>query len=182
MSFSLSLGTLETLHHGRICNVENQEVRTMMYIVIMISAVRNQKIILLKSFNNIYKLKRWQMLLNPYRFLKNLWRKREQRIPRKVKVRVQLFYHLKLSREAVTFVHIWMAGRGSLAFYLMIRSRFPGSLHQMWAGHLVYKRLVCGRTGECRRVFKGRDCFERENAKSLASACVKERKYLFAVL
>ena len=66
-----------------------------MYTVIMISAVRNQKIILLKSFSSIYKLKRRPMLLSPYHFLRNLQRKREQRIPRKVRVRP--LYHLGLS-------------------------------------------------------------------------------------
>ena len=122
-----------------------------MHIVMMTYAVRSQKIILLRSFSSTYKLKRWQVWLSPYCVLKHLWRKRQQRGPRKV--RVKLFDHLVTWRRSHRCP--WMElGVGS-AFYLMIRSDFLGSWHQMWAGHLVCKCSVCERSGECSRVFKG---------------------------
>ena len=43
-----------------------------MHILIMTSAIRSQRIISLRSFSSTYKLKRWQVLLSPYRVLKNL--------------------------------------------------------------------------------------------------------------
>lgn len=80
-------------------------------------AVRNQKIILTKSFSNTYKPKKWQMLLNHHYFLKNLWKKREQKTPSRVSDK--LFYHLEFvcsSCHGCLYLVFFLP-----ALYLMVR-------------------------------------------------------------
>lgn len=110
--FIFSLSTWETLqHHQRVCHVKNQEVRTMTRTVTVRPALRNQKIILTKSFNSTSKPRKWQMLLNSHYCLENLWKKRERQAPSRVStlswlsVFEQAFSHLYfILQDKVTLV------------------------------------------------------------------------------
>ena len=122
-----------------------------MHIVMMTYAVRSQKIISLRSFSSTYKLKRWQVWLSPYCVLKRLWRKRQQRGPRKV--RVKLFDHLKLPGGIVTVVHGWSWGWVCILSHDKIRFSWILTPDVSWS--LGVQMLSFERSGERSRVFKG---------------------------
>lgn len=124
--FFLSLGTLETLrHHRRVCCVGNHEVGITMCTAIVISVIGNQRITLLKNCSSIFRPRKWPRLRSPCRSLRNLWRRRERRAPRKVKA-------VHVEGESCVFVPVWR-GRGCPAHYLTMRPWVSQIFTQAWA-------------------------------------------------